>query len=74
MLLGVVGAANGLLFVVPLVDGAAEGFCAPEVGVEVEGEPGLTFGTVGVRGLLTGATGAEAGGWGLRPLPGGGVC
>jgi hypothetical protein len=70
VLLGVVGVAKGLLFVVPLVDGAAKGFCDPEVGVEVEGEPGLTFGRAGVTGLLAGATGAEAGGCGLRSVPG----
>jgi len=47
-LLSVVGVANGLLFVVPLVD-AAKGLCDPDVGVEVEGEPGLPFGRVRVR-------------------------
>jgi len=40
----------------------------PDVGVEVEGEPGLPFGRVGVTGLLAGATGAESGGCGLRSV------
>jgi len=50
-------------------DGAAKGLRDPDVGVEVEGEPGLPFGRVGVTGLLAGATGAESGGCGLRSVP-----